>query len=153
MGPSRIDSVKPELKLFNSINLLLLGYSNASVSLPQTIANPDWDFLAVSLAIVISLCLLAFSSGWLIARLLKTDIAQQSALMFGLGMNNNGTGLVLASMTLAAHPRVMLPIIFYNLAQHIVAGGIDFVMFRRAENQNVEPTHGGWRGAELPGRG
>jgi hypothetical protein len=32
--------------------------------------------------------------------------------MFGLGMNNNGAGLALASMTLAAHPRVMLPIIF-----------------------------------------
>jgi len=31
----------------------------------------------------------------LIARLLKTDPAQRASLMFGLGMNNNGTGLVL----------------------------------------------------------
>ena len=45
--------------------------------------------------------------------------------MFGLGMNNNGTGLVLASMALADHPRVMLPIIFYNLVQHLAAGVVD----------------------------
>jgi bile acid:Na+ symporter, BASS family len=70
--------------------------------------------------------------------------------MFGLGMNNNGTGLALASMTLAAHPRVMLPIIFYNLAQHLVAGGVDLIMFRKAANQEAEPTPGGWGGAELP---
>ena len=132
VGQRRVASVKSELKLFNSVNLLLLSYSNASVSLPQTIRNPDWDFIVITLAIVVGLCLLAFASGWLIARLLNTGLAEQSALMFGLGMNNNGTGLVLASMTLAASPRVMLPIIFYNLAQHLVAGGVDFVLCRRA---------------------
>jgi BASS family bile acid:Na+ symporter len=144
IGPSRIASVKPELKLFNFVNLLVLSYSNASVSLPQTIANPDWDFLAVSLALVISLCLLTFASGWLIARLLNTDLAQQAALMFGLGMNNNGTGLVLASMTLAAHPRVMLPIIFYNLVQHLVAGGVDFMIFRSGRPQEAGPSQDIW---------
>ena len=40
-------------------------------------------------------------------------------------MNNNGTGLVLASMALADHPRVLLAIIFYNLVQHLVAGIVD----------------------------
>ena len=50
--------------------------------------------------------------------------------MFGLGMNNNGTGLVLASMALADHPRVMLPIIFYNLVQHLVAGVVDQLFCR-----------------------
>jgi BASS family bile acid:Na+ symporter len=47
-------------------------------------------------------------------------------------MNNNGTGLVLASMTLADHPRVLLPIIFYNLVQHLVAGTVDHFVFRRS---------------------
>jgi hypothetical protein len=36
----------------------------------------------------------------------------------------------LASMALADHPRVLLPIIFYNLVQHLVAGGFDFVLSR-----------------------
>ena len=50
--------------------------------------------------------------------------------MYGLGMNNNGTGLVLASLSLAAYPRVMLPIIFYNLVQHVVAGIVHFLKHR-----------------------
>src|ERR1700722_3424427 len=47
----RIAVIRPKLKLANSLFLLLLVYSNASVSLPQTIANPDWDFLALILVI------------------------------------------------------------------------------------------------------
>jgi bile acid:Na+ symporter, BASS family len=134
VGEPRIAPAMPRLKLFNACNLLLLSYSNASVSLPQTLANPDWDFLAVMLVIVISLCLLAFASGWLIAYLPSTNAAQRASLMFGLGMNNNGTGLVLASMTLADHPAVMIPIIFYNLVQHLVAGGVDFALGRMTRN-------------------
>jgi BASS family bile acid:Na+ symporter len=140
VGQRRIASVKSEVKLFNYVNLLLLSYSNASVSLPQTITNPDWDFMAVTLAIVVSLCLLAFASGWFFARLLRTDLPERTALMFGLGMNNNGTGMVLASMTMSAYPRVMLPIIFYNLVQHLVAGGLDFVLYRKAMGREAEPA-------------
>jgi BASS family bile acid:Na+ symporter len=131
VGEERIRTVKPLLRLLNSINLLLLNYSNAAVSLPQTIADPDWDFLIVVLAIVFTLCVLAFASGWLISRVLRANREQQVSLMFGLGMNNNGTGLVLASMTLADHPRVLLPIIFYNLVQHLVAGCVDALLSRK----------------------
>ncbi len=132
-GAERIDRAKPTLKLLNSLNLLVLNYSNASVSLPESIRNPDPDFLTVILAIVCGLCVLAFTAGWVLARLFRADFAQRTSLMFGLGMNNNGTGLVLATMALADHPRVMLPIIFYNLVQHLVAGSVDFLMFRRAD--------------------
>ena len=52
--------------------------------------------------------------------------------MFGLGMNNNGTGLVLASTAMASMPLAMLPIIIYNLAQHLIAGGVN-ALLRRAE--------------------
>ena len=54
----------------------------------------------------------------------KVDEAERVSLMYGLGMNNNGTGLVLASLVLAAYPYVMVPIIFYNLVQHLMAGGV-----------------------------
>ena len=134
-GANRVDAVRPHLKLVNSANLLALNYSNAAISLPQAIANPDWDFLAAILAITLSLCTAAFSSGWLCARVLKVDDAQRTALMFGLGMNNNGSGLVLATMALADHPRVMLPIIFYNLVQHLVAGCVDRSISRRPRLQ------------------
>jgi BASS family bile acid:Na+ symporter len=131
VGKPRVATAKPYLKLANSAVLLVLNYSNASVSLPQAIQNPDADFLVVTLTITAALCIVAFASGWLVARVLKVDFAEKVALMFGLGMNNNGTGLVLASLALADHPQVMLPIIFYNLVQHLVAGSVDFVLSRR----------------------
>ncbi len=125
VGDARYAVARPRLKLINSAILLVLNYSNASVSLPQAVADPDPDFLAVTVVIVVALCVLAFGAGWLVSRLLRATPAQRTSLMFGLGMNNNGTGLVLASMALADHPRVMLPIIFYNLAQHLIAGVVD----------------------------
>jgi BASS family bile acid:Na+ symporter len=131
LGDIRIAAAKPRLKLINSTILLILNYSNASVSLPQAVAEPDPDFLVLTLAIVVGLCALAFTAGWLVSRFLKATPSQRTALMFGLGMNNNGTGLVLASMSLADHPRVMLPIIFYNLVQHLIAGIVDRLVCRR----------------------
>jgi BASS family bile acid:Na+ symporter len=134
LGEGRVARAKPSLKLANTGVLLLLNYANASVSLPQAIAVPDPDFLAVILTITLTLCVVAFFAGWLIARLRKADESEKIALMFGLGMNNNGTGLVLASMALADHPQVLLPIIFYNLVQHLVAGLVDHWMFSRSSD-------------------
>jgi BASS family bile acid:Na+ symporter len=130
VGQTRLALAKPHLKLLNWVNLLLLIYANASVSLPEAIAYPDPDFLMTTLGSAIALCVLAFASGWLVARLLGSDPSQRTSLMFGLGMNNNGTGLVLASVALAGHPRVMLPIITYNLVQHLVAGVVAFLLVR-----------------------
>jgi BASS family bile acid:Na+ symporter len=140
-GEKRVAGAKPTLKLLNSLNLLVLNYSNASVSLPESIANPDFDFLAVTLAIVFGLCVLTFTAGWLLARLFRVSAPQRTSLMFGLGMNNNGTGLVLAAMALSDHPLVMLPIIFYNLVQHLVAGGVDFLLFRRELPNGAESVN------------
>ena len=50
-GERRVSAIKPRLKLVNSVILLVLNYSNASISLPKAIANPDWDFLIAILAI------------------------------------------------------------------------------------------------------
>jgi len=140
LGEARTTAAKPTVKLLNSLNLLVLNYSNASVSLPQALTEHDWDFLSVVLMIVVGMCLAAFTAGWLISRLFRVELPQQISLMFGLGMNNNGTGLVLATMALPQYPRVMLPIILYNLVQHLVAGSVDFLLFRRTppeEPQNI----------------
>lgn len=131
VGAGRVARAKPALKLANAVMLLLLNYSNAAVSLPQAAADPDWDFLTVTLVLVVGLCGLGFATGGGLARLLGADDGQRAALMFGLGMNNNGTGLVLASLTLAHYPRVLLPVIFYNLAQHLMAGAVDRHLRRR----------------------
>jgi BASS family bile acid:Na+ symporter len=122
LGGTWVGGLKSAIRTVNLFALLLLCYSNACVALPQTVASPDWDFLIVMLGIVIALCALTFSSGWAIGRALEADEGQRTALMFGLGMNNNGTGLVIAATALAHLPDVMLPVIFYNLVQHVVAG-------------------------------
>jgi BASS family bile acid:Na+ symporter len=132
VGETHLAEAKPLLKLTNAAVLLLLTYSNAALSLPETVTDPDWDFLAVVLGMVVSLCVLSFAAGGWIARLVRAEATQRTSLMFGLGMNNNGTGLVLASLALADHPRVLLPILFYNLVQHLAAGAVDFVLRRRA---------------------
>jgi BASS family bile acid:Na+ symporter len=128
----------PYVKLINALVLLVLNYSNASVSLPKALADHDLDFLAVTLGITTGLCIAAFSSAYGLSCLFKTDQAERVSLMYGLGMNNNGTGLVLASLTLASFPRIMVPIIFYNIVQHLVAGAVHEVTGRE---QRIENKH------------
>ncbi len=125
VGASRVQSTGPALKVINLVSLLLLNYSNASISLPQVIARPDGGFLLLIVIVTGFMCGTAFGGGWLIARLLKADAGQRTALLFSLGMNNNGVGLVLASLASATDSRVLLPIILYNLWQHLIAGVID----------------------------
>ncbi|NJD06686.1 MAG: Na+-dependent transporter [Methylococcaceae bacterium] len=131
VGLHRIAAVMPYLKFLNYGILVLLNYSNASLTLPSAASQPDIDFLALTLVIVLALCIIAFFSGYLLARIFRTDDKGTVSLMFGLGMNNNGTGLVLASLALSDHTQVMLPIIFYNLIQHLVASSVDLAIFRR----------------------
>ncbi len=128
----RVDAVERHLKPLATLCLLVLCYANASACLPQALGKPDWDFLgAVSIA-VLGMCTLTFSMGYAIGRLLRADRQQRAALMFGMGMNNNGSGLVLASFALSSRPVVLLPIIVYNLSQHLVAGCVDGLARRSA---------------------
>ena len=133
VGDGAINRIKPYQKVLNILVLLLLSYSNAAVSLPAAVHQPDPDFLVVTLGIVTTLCVIAFLAGWAIARAVSANPQQEAALMFGLGMNNNGTGMVLASVTLADHPLVMLPIIFYNLVQHLIAAIVDYLRYRSVD--------------------
>jgi BASS family bile acid:Na+ symporter len=132
-GEERTSHFKPYLKLVNFIVLLLLNYSNASTSLPQAFSRPDWDFLGFIFGTTIIVCSVAFFAGWLVSWSFKTDNSDKAALMFSLGMNNNGTGLVLAATALADHPAVMLPMIFYTLVQQVIAAVIDWRIFKTEE--------------------
>jgi bile acid:Na+ symporter, BASS family len=133
IGEARHRAARPWLKLANTVDLILLCYSNAAVALPRAIGQPDPDFLAAILSITLGLCVLAFGSGWVLAHLLQADRPRRTALMYGLGMNNNGTGLVLASMALSDRPGVMLPIIVYNLVQQVIAGAAGLLSRRSPE--------------------
>jgi BASS family bile acid:Na+ symporter len=122
VGGTRLQRVMPALKLLNLVDLLVLNYSNAAVGLPQLVKTPDPDFILLTIVVCTLLCAGAFAAGWWLPRLVGGDRADRLALTFGLGMTNNGTGLVLAAAALSDHPRVLVPIIFYNLVQQMAAG-------------------------------
>jgi len=117
--------------------LALLTYSNASLALPKALAHPDIDFLIIILLIVVPLCLAAFGSGYMVAGFFRATRNDRVSLMFGLGMKNTGAALVLAAITLGDHPQIMLPILFYNLVQHLVAASVDRIMLQEAENKKA----------------
>jgi BASS family bile acid:Na+ symporter len=121
----RIDRIKPVIKFINSIVLLVLCYINASSVLPKIAAEPDWDFLVLCIGAVLALCIAAFAAGWALAKLLQTSESKTRSLVFALGMNNNGTGIVLACSALSGLPGAVLPVLAYNLVQHLVAGGVN----------------------------
>ncbi len=118
------------VKLANFLIIVLLNYSNAVLVLPKVMSQPDADFLFAVMVVVSVLCVAGFGCGFLLAHALKVDRREKASLMFALGMNNNGTGLVLASMAFMDHPQVMLPIILYNLVQHFFASLVDFQLVR-----------------------
>jgi BASS family bile acid:Na+ symporter len=138
LGDGSVAKALPSLKLLNSFILLLLNYINASSSLPGIVARPDWGFLALATSAALGMCVLAFAVGWALATLLRADDGRRTALMFGLGMNNNGMGLVLASVALAHLPGVMLPAILYTLVQHVVAGVVTVLNRRLAAAQRPD---------------
>ncbi len=142
IGEKNLARSKPLVKAINSVNLLVLLYSNASVALPDVVQNPDFDFLAVMFVIVTALCATAFFTGWVLSHKLSIDRSRRTALMYGLGMNNNGTGMVLAATALKSFPAVMLPIIFYNLVQHIVAGAVSSLMHEADQDETIPSIPG-----------
>jgi BASS family bile acid:Na+ symporter len=143
LGEARVAPARPLLKLVSSVNFLVLTYANASAALPQVLANPDLGFLLVALGAVAGLCVTAFTAGWGIARLLRADPGQQTALMFGLGMNSNAVGLVLASATLVSHPLVIVPVLTHTLVRQLIAGAADLVLRRTARGGALAPAKAG----------
>jgi BASS family bile acid:Na+ symporter len=140
VGSRSIARLKPALKLANSVLLLFLCYANASVALPQAVAHPDWDFLALVMVSVTGLCLTAFASGWVVAKALGVSEQDQKSLIFGLGMNNNDTGMVLAASALFTLPWAIVPVLAYNLVQHIVASGFSRSMRSTGNSSHAVST-------------
>jgi BASS family bile acid:Na+ symporter len=143
-GPSCLAWIRRRMQLLNSLVLLFLCYANAAVSLPQVLREPDWDYLLMILVGVTFLCLAAFLDGWTVGQLLNVDDSQRKSLVFGLGMNNNGTGMVLASTSLASLPYAILPVLMHNLVQHLVASSVKWFA-DRAVNLDFWGKTGGRR--------
>jgi BASS family bile acid:Na+ symporter len=140
VGVEWVERHKPALKSCGSVTVLVLCYVNASASLPQVARDPDWDFLALVVGAAVALCAAAFAAGRLVAGWLGAGRAEASSLMYGLGMSNNGTGLVLAA-SVGVPPEAVLPVLVYNLVQHLVAGAVNRVA-TRSDRTVPSPTPG-----------
>jgi BASS family bile acid:Na+ symporter len=125
VGGRRADSVGAPVKVMTSLVLLVLCYANASACLPAALATPDWDFLALVLCAAGFMCVIAFAAGFGAARCVRADPPRRAALVFGVGMANNGAGLAMAASALVAFPMALLPIVAVNLVQHLGAGWAD----------------------------
>lgn len=124
VGGPAVARWQPRLKLAGAVTLLVLCYANATASLPSVVASPDWDYLALVVAAAVVLCGSGFAAGWAVAGLVGAGGPQGRSLVFGLGMTNNGTGLVLAGAALSGVPAAVLPVLTYNLVQHLFAGAV-----------------------------
>jgi BASS family bile acid:Na+ symporter len=122
VGGARADATGLWLKPVTSVILLVLCYANASACLPGVVSNPDWDFLGLVAVAAALMCGAAFATGFGVARTVRADPARRAALVFGVGMANNGAGLALAAGALAGCPMALLPVVAVNLVQHLVAG-------------------------------
>ncbi|TFE68698.1 Na+-dependent transporter [Methylacidiphilum sp. Yel] len=109
------------IKPLNEINLLVLIYSNAATALPFIIHKPDTDFFLLIGIVVFLLCLIRFHAGQWIGSLFHFGEPTKRSLIYALGMNNNGMGLVLSNAVVGNQPSIILPIILYNLFQQIMA--------------------------------
>jgi BASS family bile acid:Na+ symporter len=139
LGGHRVDRWAAGLKLVNLVNLLLLNYANASLSLPASFHRPSWGFLGLAALLCVLLCTLIFVSGGVLGRWLGLDRSRRVALCYGMGMRNNGAGLVLAGSVFRGSPEIMLPVIFYNIVQHAAAA----VVARLVRNERgVDDTTG-----------
>jgi BASS family bile acid:Na+ symporter len=130
LGSERATAAKPLCKLANSGIILALNYANGSLSLPNVVAQPDGDFVAVMIAAAALLCAISFSTGFLFARLIGADRNETVSLMFALGLSNSSAGLALASTAMPDHIGVMLTVIIYNLVQYFVAALVDKYVFQ-----------------------
>lgn len=122
IGGARADAAGPWIKRATTVALLVLCYANASICLPRVFDDPDWDFLALVAVAAVVVCATAFAAGFGAARAVRADPARRAALVFGIGMANNGAGLALVAVVLTGYPMVLLPVITINLVQHLAAG-------------------------------
>lgn len=125
VGGTRADATSPWIKQVTAVVLLVLCYANASACLPSVFAEPDWDCLALVAVTAGLMCVTAFGSGLVVARIVRADPARRASLVFGVGMSNNGAGLALAAGALAGCPMALLPVVAVNLVQHLAAGWVN----------------------------
>ncbi len=136
MGSIGMPAIAPLVSqlVINLAILLVLNYANASLALPSVLSRPEPLTLVFVTALTLGLAVVSIGAALLVSRLHDVDAPERASLLFAMGMRNNGAGLVLVATAMAQPGSALLPIIVYNLIQHLTAAVVDrFVVGPRDE--------------------
>jgi bile acid:Na+ symporter, BASS family len=136
IGPRRVADACSWITVASVAALLLLNYANAALALPEVFQQSQLSVVAVTAGLAAALSAVGLAAGWGIARMMRLEPESRSALMFGLGMKHTGLALILAGAVLAEERLAILIIVLATLAQHLLAGLVEWRM------QEKEPEAG-----------
>jgi bile acid:Na+ symporter, BASS family len=143
LSPPRVAPLASWLSLISAASLLLLNYMNSATALPKA-SNASTALLIATVVLAIALSVVGLVAGWSLAWLLGFSPQTRTALMFGLSMKHTGLALILAGAVLSDQPLVILMIVLATLAQHLLAGIVQWWFERSAQpssdGQIVRPT-------------
>ena len=121
----RFGQMKVGIKLITFLCLILLNYSNGSVSLPEVLGGGDPWQIVMTLCAATVLCMLLFAAPGGGGAQCDLSMKDRLSVMYSSAMSNTGVALVLLTSLLPGEVVTHLVVIFYTLLQHIVAGGVD----------------------------
>jgi bile acid:Na+ symporter, BASS family len=126
LGEERVAATASLVKVASVASLLLLNYVNAALALPEVIGQSSPVLLLTTVVLAAAISAIGLAAGWMLSVLMRLEPDIRSALMFGLGMKHTGLALLLAGAALAEERVAILIIVLATLAQHVLAGLIEW---------------------------
>ena len=99
--------------------LLLLNYSNASLSLPKFATEFSGNYLMFVLVGAVLVFVLLSSASWLSSGRTSAGRGQRVSVLIGTSMSNTGFILLIASLAMPSRADIHLPIIVFTFIQHL----------------------------------
>ena len=135
LGETRAAAVRPMIKCYNSVLLLVLIYAFAASSIRPLLENNGEHWAFVALVLAAAMCAAAFAGGWAIGIVAGGGDRERISLLYGVGMHNNGIALLVGSIAAGHDTLLLLPMLGYALVQHVIAGMVNDYRLRQPANR------------------
>ncbi|MEM7812288.1 MAG: bile acid:sodium symporter [Planctomycetota bacterium] len=136
LGEERVRGGKPWISLINLVLLLVLIYAFAAASMRQVLVDGRYGLLATAAVAAALMAGVNFAAGATLGWRRGRDRGERVALLYGIGMQNNGVAMLIGGMALAADSPAFLPMIAHALVQHLAAGTAATLLERRGGDGN-----------------
>lgn len=131
LGEKRIAGCRAWISLTNLVLLLVLIYAFAAASMRQVLVDGRFGLLGVSAAAAVAMAAATFAAGATAGWRRGEGRDESVALLYGIGMQNNGVAMLIGGMALAADSPAFLPMIAHALTQHLAAGATATMLERK----------------------